>query len=180
MESTPPQHHTQDLGTMVGLFWIESGKTYLGMPPVPPAPGVLLSPAGVQVVGPDAAQWPWSDVTDLRVTEAPVRSTAARWAARAASVAAAALDAWVPGSPTEMTAVIAIGGNEHKTPVFSAASSAYTQREVDLSHGLLARFARGTSSPSVLSDWWNGDGQPSGVLPSRHREALLESWLRVG
>lgn len=165
---------------MVGLFWIQSGETYLGMPPVPPAPGVLLSPAGPQAVGPDPLHWSWSDVTDLRVTEAPVRSTAARWAARAANVAAAALNAWVPGSPAEMTVVIAAGGNEYKTPVFSGASSAYTQREVDLSHGLLAHFVRGTSSPAVMSDWWNGDRQPSAVLPSRHREALLESWLRAG
>jgi hypothetical protein len=79
-----------------------------------------------------------------------------------------------------MTVVIAAGGNEYKTPVFSGASSAYTQREVDLSHGLLARFVRGTSSPAVMSDWWNGDRQPSAVLPSRHREALLGSWLRAG
>lgn len=62
---------------MVGLFWIQSGETYPGTPPVPPAHGVLLSPAGPQVVGPDPLQWSWSDVTDLRVIEAPVRSTAA-------------------------------------------------------------------------------------------------------
>ncbi|MEU0630727.1 hypothetical protein [Streptomyces sp. NPDC005989] len=131
------------------------------------------------MVGPDPLQWSWSDVTDLRVTEAPVRSTAARWAARAASVAAAALNAWVPGSPAEMTVVIAASGNEFKTPVFSGASSAYTQREVDLSLGLLARFVRGASSPAVMADWYHGDRQPSVVLPSRHREALLESWLQA-
>ncbi len=163
---------------MVGLFWIQSAETYLGMPPVPSAPGVLLSPAGPQVVGPDPLQFSWSDVTDLRVTEAPVRSTAARWAARAANFAAAALNAWVPGSPAEMTVVIAVGGNEYKTPVFSGASSAYTQWAVDLSLGLLARFVRGTSSPVVMSDWYHGDRQRSVVLASWHRVALLESWLQ--
>lgn len=126
MESTPPEHYPQDLGTMVGLFWREPGKTYLGMSPLPPAPGVLLSPAGT--AGPRA---------------------------RAANVAAAALNAWVPGSPAEMTVVIASGGNEYKTPVLSGASSAYTQWEVDLSQGLLAHLVRGTTSPVVPSDWWN-------------------------
>ncbi|GAA1182756.1 hypothetical protein GCM10009654_45070 [Streptomyces hebeiensis] len=139
----------------------------------------LKSHAGPQIVGPEPLQWRWSDVTDLRVADAPVRSTAARWAARAASVASAALNAWVPGSPAEMTVVIAAGGNEVKTPVLSGASSAYTQREVDLSHALLARFVRGSSSPALMADWANGEEQPSVVLRSRQREALLESWLRA-
>lgn len=99
LESTPPQQHAQDLGTMVGLFWIQSTETYLGMSPVPPAPGVLLTSAGPQVLGPGPLQWSWTEVTDLRVSEAPVRSTAVRWAARVASVAAAALNAWIPASP---------------------------------------------------------------------------------
>lgn len=162
---------------MVGLFWIQSQETHLGTPPASPAPGVVLSPAGVQVVGPDPLEWSWSEVTDLRVTEVPVRSTAGRWAARAASLAAAALNAWVPGSPTEMTVTIAANGSEYTAPVFSAASSAYSQREVDLSLGLLAHFVRGTRSPSLLSAWYRGEQQPSAVLPSRHREALLENWL---
>ncbi|MEU8709171.1 hypothetical protein [Streptomyces sp. NPDC048565] len=165
---------------MVGLFWIQSGGTYLGTPPVPPAPGVLLSATGPLVVGPDPQETLWSDVRDLRVTEAPARSTAARWAARAASVAAAALNAWTPPGPVEMTVVMTAGGHETTTPVFSGASSAYTEREVDLSHGLLARFVRGESSPAVMSDWWNAEQQPDGALPSRHREALLESWLHMG
>jgi hypothetical protein len=176
LESTPPQQHPQKSGTMVGLFWIESEETYLGMPPVTPAPGVVLSPAGPRIVGPDPLQWHWSDVTDLRVTEVPIRSTATRWATRAATVAAAALNAWVPGSPAEMTVVIAAGRDEVKTPVFCGASIAYSQHEVDLSHALLARFVRGASSPAIMSDWWDRD-RPSEVLRSRHRETLLESWL---
>ncbi|WP_371648834.1 MULTISPECIES: hypothetical protein [unclassified Streptomyces] len=111
------------------------------------------------------------------MTEAPVRSTLVRWAARGLSVAAAALDAWVPGSPAEMTVVITTTqGDRIESPVFSGAATAYTQREVDLSLGLLARFTRGESSPAALTNWWN-DAQPGEVLRSREREAVLEGWL---
>ncbi|MGW5848267.1 hypothetical protein ACWFQ8_09995 [Streptomyces sp. NPDC055254] len=164
---------------MVGLFWVGVDGPYVGMPPVEPNPGVLLSPAGPQLVGPEPLRWSWSDVTDLRVTEAPVRSAATRWATRAATFAAAALDAWVPDSPAEMTVVIVTGSDEIATPVYSGASSAYTQREVDLSLGLLARMVRGEFSPSVMSDWWEKT-QPGEVLRSRHRESLLEEWLSTG
>ncbi|MFJ6699858.1 hypothetical protein ACIQM4_27860 [Streptomyces sp. NPDC091272] len=179
MESTPPHGPQQNPGSMVGLFWIGAHGTYVGMPPVEPNPGVLLSPAGPQIVGPAPRQWSWPEVMDLRVTEAPVRSAATRWATRAATLAMAALDAWVPGSPTEMTVVLSSGSDEIKTPVYSGASSAYTQREVDLSLGLLARMVRGEFSPSAMSDWWEKT-QPDEVLRSRHRVSLLEEWLSAG
>ncbi|MFD3515945.1 hypothetical protein [Streptomyces sp. NPDC058657] len=179
MESTPSHGTQQKLGSMVGLFWVGEDGLYVGMPPVEPNPGVLLSSEGPEVVGAEPLQWNWSDVTDLRVTEAPVRSAATRWATRAATFAAAALDAWVPGSPTEMTVVIVTGSDETKTPVYSGASSAYTQREVDLSLGLLARMVRGEFSPSVMTDWWE-KAQPTEVLRSRHRVSLLEEWLSLG
>lgn len=162
---------------MIGLFWVEAQDVYLGMPPVAPAPGVLLSPAGLRVVGPDPQFWEWPAVTDLRVSEVPVRSTVTRWATRAVTMAVGALDAWVPGSPTEMT----VSGTtthqaEFQTPVFSGAETAYTQREADLSHGLLAQFTRGEVSPSVMTDWWSGT-QSTAVPRSHQREAILQSRL---
>ncbi|MFF2522139.1 hypothetical protein [Streptomyces liangshanensis] len=174
--STVPEGDPRELGSMVGLFWINSEEAYLGMPPVKPMPRVVLSAAGLRVAGADLPPWQWSEITDLRVNDVPVRSAAARWVTRAASVAAAALDAWVPAGPDEMTVVVATADNRTETRVFSGASVGYTQREVDLSHELLARFVRGATSPTVMSEWWERD-RPSETLGSRSREALLESWL---
>ncbi|QNP75900.1 hypothetical protein IAG44_22245 [Streptomyces roseirectus] len=161
---------------MVGLFWIEGDVAYVGTPAVDPAPSVVLTPDGPRVRGSEPLEWSWGEVTDLRVPDAPVRSTAVRWAARAASFAVAALDAWVPEEPPEMTVVIAAGGVEVETSVYSGASVAYTQREVDLSLGLLARMVRGEFSPVVMSEWWRVN-QPEKVLSSREREIVLEGWL---
>ncbi|MFJ8314268.1 hypothetical protein [Streptomyces sp. NPDC094147] len=162
---------------MVGLFWIEAEEVFLGVPPVAPIPGVLLSPTGLQITGADPQSWPWSTVMDVEVTEVPVRSAVTRWATRAATVAAAVLDFWVPGSPPEMTVTVStMQGEHHHTPVLSGAATAYTQREVDLSHALLAHFVRGSASPGALTAWWK-ETQPVEVLRSRQREAVLEHWL---
>ncbi|WP_405778696.1 hypothetical protein [Streptomyces sp. NBC_00859] len=177
MEQSAPPSGSQRQGNMVGLFWIEAQDVYLGMPPVAAAPGVLLTPAGLRVVGPDPQFWEWPAVHDLRVSEVPVRSTLTRWATRAVTMAAAALDAWFPGSPTEMTVTVTTTqGDEFRTTVLSGADTAYAQQEADLSHRLLARFARGEGSPTALTDWWNG-ARPTAVLRSRQREALLQRWV---
>ncbi|WP_257136474.1 hypothetical protein [Streptomyces sp. f150] len=114
---------------------------------------------------------------DLQVLDVPVRSSAARWATRVTSVVAAALNAWGPGGPSMMTAVVC-ARDDHRveTPVFSGAATAYTQREVDLSLGLLSHFVRGSASPALLTQWWQ-DNQPSDVLHSHEREAVLEGWM---
>ncbi|MDT0495582.1 hypothetical protein RM717_34395 [Streptomyces griseus] len=180
MEPISPQVHPQQRsGAMVGLFWIGAEAIHLGMPPVAPAPGVTITPEGLRITGADPLRWTWSGLSAVRVTEAPVRSTVTRWASRAASFVAAALNAWTPGSPAEMTVVVTARNDEIRTPVHSGASSAYTQREVDLSHALLARFVQGTCSPAVLSDWQE-EAQPTGTPNSRQREALLHSWLSAG
>ncbi|GAA2423443.1 hypothetical protein GCM10010388_08560 [Streptomyces mauvecolor] len=177
--STPPSPGTssgpQKQGCMVGLFWIDADNVHLGTPGAGTASDVLLTPDSLRVVGPVPREWPWSDVTAVEVVGAPVRSAGARWAGRAASVAAAALDVWVPGSPDEMTVAVSAGGDRVETTVLSGAATAYSRREVDLSRALLARFVDGTSSPAVLSDWWSAAEQ--GVLHSRGREAVLEEWL---
>ncbi|MEU2134153.1 hypothetical protein [Streptomyces sp. NPDC018352] len=137
---------------------------------------MFLSPTELSVTGPDQHVWGWEDVTDLQVLDVPVRSAAVRWATRVTTVAAAALDAWVPGSPPQMTVVVHARDQRVETLVLSAADTAYTQREVDLSLGLLSHFVRGSASPSTLTQWW-AENRPTEVLRSRRREAALEGWL---
>ncbi|MEU6895877.1 hypothetical protein ABZ934_29770 [Streptomyces sp. NPDC046557] len=160
---------------MIGLFWVTEEDVYLGLPPTAQMTGVSMSPSELRIVGPEERVWAWPEVTDLQVDNVPVRSAVVRWATRATTFAAAALDAWVPGSPAEMTVAVSTGKHRTEVPVFSAAATAYTQREVDLSHALLAHFVRGTSSPATLTDWWK-ETRPVGVLRSRQREAILEGW----
>uniref|UniRef100_A0AAU2VEL4 Uncharacterized protein n=1 Tax=Streptomyces sp. NBC_00003 TaxID=2903608 RepID=A0AAU2VEL4_9ACTN len=174
MESTPTSPGSQRQGCMVGLFWIDGDNVHLGTPSATTASNVVLAPDSLQVIGSLPREWPWSEVTALEVIGVPVRSAGVRWAGRAASVAAAALDLWVPGSPAEMTVVVGAEGGGIETTVLSGAATAYTQREVDLSRALLGRFVEGTSSPAVLTDWWSS-AEP-GVLRSRGREAVLEEW----
>ncbi|WP_328321149.1 hypothetical protein [Streptomyces sp. NBC_00388] len=137
---------------------------------------MYLSPAGLSVTGPGQRVWAWEEITDIQVLDVPVRSAAVRWATRVTTVVAAALDAWVPGSPARMTVVVHTRDERVGTPVLSAAAVAYTQREVDLSLGLLAHFVRGSASPSTLTQWWT-ENRPDELLRSRHRERALESRL---
>ncbi|MFB7215920.1 hypothetical protein [Streptomyces sp. NPDC056255] len=161
---------------MIGLFWIEESRVCLGAPPAEEGSGVFLSPTELSVTGPEQHAWGWEDVTDVQVLDVPVRSAAVRWATRVTTVAAAALDAWVPGSPPQMTVVVHAQDQRVETLVLSAADTAYTQREVDLSLGLLSHFVRGSASPSTLTQWW-AENRPTEVLRSRRREAALEGWL---
>ncbi|MHC5906616.1 hypothetical protein ACVNF4_22340 [Streptomyces sp. S6] len=163
-------------GSMVGLFWVCENAVYVGTPAVAPAPQVVLTSAGPRFEGSEPQAWDWSEVLELRVPDPPVRSAAVRWASRVATFAAAAMDVWTPGDPPEMTVVLSMGDSEAETSVYSGASVAYTQREVDLSLGLLARMTRGEFSPAVMTGWWRAD-QPEKVLSSRERESVLEAWL---
>ncbi|MEU6273088.1 hypothetical protein ABZ871_11895 [Streptomyces populi] len=133
-------------------------------------------PSGPRVTGPHERDWTWSDVVGLEVTEVPVRSTLQRWAIHAVSFAAAALDAWMPSSPTEMTVSITASDGTVLTPVHSSAAVAYSRREVDLSRRLIGRFIRGTVTPTVMTEWWERT-RSARILPSREREELLELWL---
>jgi hypothetical protein len=175
MEATPPLRSHDD-GTTVGLFWVTADGAYVGAPSAAPAPRVVLRVSGPRVTGPHERDWAWSEIEGLEVTEVPVRSRAQRWATHAASFAAAALDAWVPSSPTEMTVSITAPDRTVLTPVYSSAAVAYSGREVDLSRQLIGRFTRGTASPTVMTEWWE-QNRPARVLRSREREALLELWL---
>ena len=179
-ESTKPETTVSgSRGCMVGLFWIGEEAVYVGTPAVAPAPEVVLTSAGPRFEGAEPRAWDWSEVLELRVPDAPVRSTAVRWAARVGSFAAAALDVWAPGDPPAMTVVLSTGDDEVETSVYSGASVAYTQREVDLSLGLLARMTRGEFSPAAMTEWWQVN-RPEKVLSSRERESVLEGWLTAG
>ncbi|MET7377558.1 hypothetical protein ABZT08_01810 [Streptomyces sp. NPDC005526] len=174
MEAMPPR--TPDAGTTVGLFWVAAEGAYLGAPAAAPAADVVLRPSGPRVTGPHPRDWTWPEISGLEVTEVPVRSTLRRWATRAAGFAAAALDAWVPSGPTEMTVVLTTPHGTLRTPVYAAAAVAYSPREVDLSRQLISRFTAGTATPALMTEWWE-QSRPAEVLRSREREALLEHWL---
>ncbi|MCX4487571.1 hypothetical protein OG890_27170 [Streptomyces anulatus] len=179
METPSPQDGGPNRqGCMIGLFWIEQDRVCLGSPPTEDDLGVFLFPARVSIgEGAQRQEWPWTDIADLQVLDVPVRSSAARWATRVTGLVAAALNAWGPGGPSMMTAVVCSRDDRRvETPVFSGAATAYTQREVDLSLGLLSHFVRGSTSPALLTQWWQ-DNQPSGVPNSREREAVLGDWM---
>lgn len=180
MVAPSPQDGGPNLqGCMIGLFWIEQDKVCLGSPPVEEDPGVFLSTSRLSV-GEGALQqtWPWTDVTDLQVLDVPVRSAAARWAARVTSVVAAALNAWGPGGPSMMTAVVCV---EATTSVSRRRSSparpprTHSGRSTSrsdfspTSYGAAPRRA-------LLTQWWQ-ENQPSDVLHSQEREAVLEGWM---
>ncbi|MET8101875.1 hypothetical protein ABZV29_36340 [Streptomyces sp. NPDC005236] len=172
MEATPPVRSHDD-GTTVGLFWVSADGVYVGAPATAPAPCVVLKTSGPRVSGPHERDWAWSEIAGLEVT---VRSTLQRWTTHAATFAAAALDAWVPSSPTEMAVSITAPEGTVLTPVYSSAAVAYSGREVDLSRRLISRFTQGTATPTAMTEWWV-QTRPTRILRSREREALLELWL---
>ncbi|MFJ9726151.1 hypothetical protein ACIRP3_25680 [Streptomyces sp. NPDC101209] len=88
------------------------------IPPLQPAEDGAAE--GPQVTGPHPRQWAWADLVGLEITEAPVRSAPQRWATHAASFVAAALDAWVPSSPNEMTLSVVASDGTYRTPLDSS------------------------------------------------------------
>ncbi|MEU9100345.1 hypothetical protein [Streptomyces sp. NPDC048361] len=178
--SSPSPASDHEPGSMVGLFWVTGDAVYLGTPPAAGGGGVQLTVEGVRLVRAteDAPHrdWRWSELLEVRVNDAPTRSAAVRWATHALSVGAAVFDLWVPGEPPSMTVTLTPKkGDDTTAEVLSGAAVAYSPREVDLSLGLLARFVRGESSPTVPIRWWN-EVRPARVLRSRDREAVLEEW----
>ncbi|WP_458244338.1 hypothetical protein [Streptomyces sp. MAI_2237] len=175
MDEIPPLHPAED-GATVGLFWVSADGVYVGAPAAAPAPNVVLTAEGPQVTGPHQRQWAWADLVGLEITDVPVRSAPQQWATHAASFVAAALDAWVPSSPTEMTVSVVASDGTYRTPVYSSAAVAYSPREAALSCRLISHFTRGTATPAVMAEWWERT-RPAKILRSREREAVLELWL---
>lgn len=175
MEEIPPLQPAED-GATVGLFWVSADGVSVGAPATAPAPNVVLTAEGPQVTGPHPRQWVWADLLGLEITEVPARSAPQRWATHAASFVAAALDAWVPSSPTEMTVSVVASDGTYRTPAYSSAAVAYSPREVALSRRLISHFIQGTATPAVMTEWWV-QTRPTKILRSREREAVLELWL---
>ncbi|MEU1303868.1 hypothetical protein [Streptomyces shenzhenensis] len=158
-------------GAMLGLFWITPETVYLGAPPSTTLSAVSLAPDGLTAVGPQAGSWPWQRVTAVKVEDVPVRTTTGRSLARAFEVV------FGPQSPTEMTVrVESVDGSRFGIPVHSAAASAYTVREVDLSQRLLEHFLEEKASPATLTDWLLNSPRPRTPRPAE-REALLQHWM---
>jgi hypothetical protein len=157
---------------MAGLFWITPDTVHLGAPPGSGASSVALTAAGLTALGPQAGFLSWQDVRSVRVEDVPARTSARLSLARI-------LEAVVgPRSPTEMTVRIAAGdGTRLTVPVHSAAASAYTAREAELSQRLLDRFAEGRSSPAVLMHWLTTTSASRPPRPAE-REALLHRWTQ--
>jgi len=175
MEEIPPLHPAED-GATVGLFWVSSDGVYMGAPAPEPVPNMVLTPLGPRVTGPQPRNWAWSDLAGLEITEVPTRSAPQRWATHAASFVAAALDAWMPSSPAEMTVSVIAPDGTYRTPVYSSAAVAYSPREVALSRRLISDFTQGTATPAVMTEWWE-QTRPTKILRSREREAVLALWL---
>lgn len=158
---------------MAGLFWITPEVVYLGAPPSTTLAAVLLRAEEVQAVGPAEGQWPWQDIESVAVSEAPVKSTTGRRLAKAFEVV------WAPQSPYEMTVTIeTTDGTRTEVLVHSAAATAYTAREVELSHHLLSLFVEGRLTPRVLIDWLLNTQISRNPGPDA-REALLQSWTEI-
>lgn len=170
-ERAPHRFIRRQGGAMAGLFWITPLTVYVGAPPSTTPSAVSLAPDGLRVVGPQAGFWPWGRVTAVTVEDVPARTTAGRSFARAFEVV------FGPQSPTEMTVwVETTDGSRFNIPVHSAAASAYTVREVELSRRILETIVHGKMSPAVLTEWLVT--YPRSRPPhAAEREALLRHWM---
>ncbi len=162
---------------MIGLFWIDGGGCWLGAPAGAEGTGVRLTDEGLTPVGTlEAATLGWAGTEEVTVPDAPARSAFRRGLRTAIDVATSMAGFGAPDPGHGMTVCVTHTGGRTEYTVLSAAASAYTEREVELSHRLLARFVSGESRPSVLTRWWRAAGPRSGPKP-HEREAVLEQLL---
>ncbi|GAA3188014.1 MULTISPECIES: hypothetical protein [Streptomyces] len=160
---------------MVGLFWIDGAGCWLGAAPGEEAEGIRLTDEGPEVVGASGTALSWAQIQQVTVPNAPARSAFRRGLSTAIGLAAAMTGFGDFETPPLMTVCLTHDGgvSEHHVP--TAASPAYTEREVALSHALLDRFVAGEASPSLLTEWWRSAGGCAALKPAE-REALLEGW----
>ncbi|MFE2443084.1 hypothetical protein ACFXDF_13670 [Streptomyces sp. NPDC059426] len=151
-------------------LWITPETVYLGAPPGTTPSAVSLAPDGLTAIGPRDDSWPWQHVTTVTVEDVPARTTTGRPFARVLEVVLG------PQSPIEMTVrVETADGSRFGIPVHSAAASAYSVREVELSQRLLGHFVQGKASPAMLTDWLMNS--PRSRAPRLvERESLLQHW----
>ncbi|MEU8780162.1 hypothetical protein [Streptomyces sp. NPDC048637] len=129
----------------------------------------------METVGESAAVRSWTQVERVAVPDAPARSAFRRGLSMVIDLATTMVGFGGPEGPPLMTVHVTHTDGESEYIVPSAAGSAYTEREVELSHRLLARFVAGELNPSLLRDWWRSAGRSAGPKPAE-REALLEQW----
>ncbi|MFJ7332700.1 hypothetical protein ACIQUU_05505 [Streptomyces sp. NPDC101116] len=165
-------------GAMAGLFWIDRDGCWLGAPAGAEGTGVRLTPEGLTPVGlPAADAVSWTATEQVTVPDAPARSSFRRGLSLALDVAMNMAGFGGPDGGHGMTVCVTHTDGRSEYPVLSAAAPAYTEREVELSEQLLARFVAGELSPSVLTEWWRSDGPRSTPKP-QEREAVLERLLK--
>ncbi|MCK8436383.1 hypothetical protein G3I77_26195 [Streptomyces sp. D2-8] len=162
---------------MTGLFWIDRDGCWLGAPAGAEGTGIRLTDEGLTPVGtPAAGALSWTGIEQVTVPDAPARSAFQRGLRTAIDVAATMVGFGGPDSGHGMTVCVTHAGARSEYPVLSAAASAYTEREVELSHQLLSRFVSGKLRPSVLTEWWRSAGFRPDQKP-HEREAVLERLL---
>ncbi|MFH9013825.1 hypothetical protein ACH4C6_20890 [Streptomyces sp. NPDC017943] len=164
---------------MVGLFWFDRNGCWLGAPAGEEGTGVRLTDEGLTPVGTAAAgPLSWSVTERVTVPDAPARSGFQRRLRTAVDLATTMAGFGGPDTGHGMTVCVTHAGGESEYAVHSAAAVAYTEREVELSHRLLARFVSGELRPNVLTERWRSAGARSGPKP-QEREAFLERLLAL-
>ncbi len=162
---------------MVGLFWIDRDGCWLGAPSGTDGTGVRLTDEGLTPVGtPAAGALSWTGIERVTVPDAPARSGLRRGLRTAIDVATSMAGFGGPDGGHGMTVCVTHTDGRSEFAVLSAAAPAYTEREVELSHRLLARFVAGELRPSALTEWRRSAGSRSGPKPPQ-REAVLERLL---
>ncbi|MDI9888674.1 hypothetical protein QMZ92_31035 [Streptomyces sp. HNM0645] len=162
---------------MIGLFWIDRDGCWLGAPAGAEGTGVRLTDEGLTPVGTPAGDaLSWTGMERMTVPDAPARSGFRRGLRTAIDVATSIAGFGGPDSGHRMTVSVTHTGGRSEYAVLSAAAPAYTEREVELSQRLLARFVAGELRPSVLTDWWRSAGSRPAPKPPE-REAVLERLL---
>ncbi|MFG3303639.1 hypothetical protein [Streptomyces wuyuanensis] len=163
---------------MAGLFWMDRDGCWLGAPAGSEGTGVRLTDEGLTPVGaPASGTLSWAGIESVSVPDAPARSGLRRGLRTAIDVATSMAGFGGPDSGHRMTVCVTHAGGQGEFAVLSAAAPAYTEREVELSHRVLARFVAGELRPSVLTDWWRSAGSRSSGPKPQEREAVLERLL---
>ncbi|WP_055696422.1 MULTISPECIES: hypothetical protein [Streptomyces] len=172
---------------MVGLFWIAEGDVYVGAKPSGLAPGVRLTPEGVEALGDGQARlYLWEDVESLTVADVPAKSLMRRVGTvtrltlgTVKELAMPVGPGMVEEAPAMMTVRVRTSAGERELSAYVAASAGYPRTEVDLSRALLARLTEGAATMSTtlaaMSEWGRG---AEGASPrGAEREKLLRGWV---
>ncbi|MEV0322708.1 hypothetical protein ACIBKX_21250 [Streptomyces sp. NPDC050658] len=172
---------------MVGLFWIAEGDVYVGAKPSGLAPGVRLTPEGVEGLGDrQSGLHLWEDVQALTAADVPVKSLMRRAGAVTNLAVGTVKELVLPmghgfadqASPL-MTVRVETSAGTHELAAHVAAAAGYPQTEVDLSLALLSRLTEGAATMSTtlaaMSDWGRRTSE-GGSPRSGEREKLLREW----